>query len=198
VVDRDSANFDSLAQEIKNMANNRKLGWKERLLDEAKKLSVTVAYLWIVLSLFVLYRIVILAQYKIDYSWKLGFAFINALILAKFMLIADALRAGERFKTKPLLYSVLFRSAVFAVILMVCHVLEELLVSAWHGKSIVQSLSEMNGATLNQICFEEIIMFVVLIPFFATRELNQVLGEGTLLSLFVGPRPKAVTLQSKT
>jgi hypothetical protein len=81
---------------------------------------------------------------------------------------------------------------------MVCHVLEELLVSAWHGKSIVQSLSEMNGATLNQICFEEIIMFVVLIPFFATRELNQVLGEGTLLSLFVGPRPKAVTLQSKT
>jgi hypothetical protein len=145
------------------MADKEKRSWKERILDEVKQLSITVAYLWIVLSLFVLYRIIVLAKYQISYSWKLGFAFLNALILAKFMLIADALRAGQRFKTKPLLYSVLFRSAVFSVILMVCHVLEELLVSAWHGKSIAQSFSEATSGTLNEIFFQMIIMFVVLI-----------------------------------
>ena len=180
------------------MADKEKRSWKERILDEVKQLSITVAYLWIVLSLFVLYRIIVLAKYQISYSWKLGFAFLNALILAKFMLIADALRAGERFKTKPLMYAVLFRSAVFSVILMVCHFLEEWLVSAWHGKSIAQSFSEATSGTLNEIFLQVIIMFVVLIPFFATRELSQLLGERTLLSLFIGPRPKTVTLLPKS
>lgn len=179
------------------MSNQEKHGWKERILDELKKLAMNVLYLWLLFSLLILHQEVILAQYHIQYSWKLGFAFVNALILAKFMLIADALHAGEGFKTKPLVYSVLFRSAVFTLILMVCHIVEEALVRVWHGMSVAQSVSEINGPTLKEVGSLGIIMFVVLIPFFATRELRQVLGEGALVSLFFGPRPKAATLPSK-
>lgn len=179
------------------MSNQEKHGWKERILDELKKLSITVIYLWVLLSLLILHREIILAQYHINYTWKLGFAFINALILAKFMLIADAFHAGERFKTKPLVSSVGYRSAVFSIILMVCHIVEEALVRVWHGVSVAQSLSEINGPALKEIAFLGIIMFVVLIPFFATRELGEVLGEQALVSLFLGPRPNRATLTSK-
>jgi hypothetical protein len=179
------------------MSNQKKLSWKERILQELKKLSINVIYLWLLLSLFIFHREVILAQYHIHYSWKLGFAFVNALILAKFMLIADDLHAGDRFKNQPLAYSVLYRSAVFSLILMVCHILEEALVRVWHGMTLAQSVSEINGPTLKEIFSLGLIIFVVLIPFFATRELNQVLGEGELPSLLFGPRPKTPILPSK-
>jgi hypothetical protein len=179
------------------MSNREKHNWKEKVLDELKKMLVTTIYLWLLFSLLVLHRTVILAQYHISYSWKLGFALVNALILAKFMLIAEAFHAGERFKTKPLAYSVVFKSAVFSIILMVCHVLEELLMGVWHGKSVAESLPGANGTPLNELLTLGLIMFVVLVPFFATRELKLVLGEGALVSLFFGPRPKTATLPSK-
>jgi len=76
------------------------------------------------LSVFNLHREVILANYHINYSTKFGFAFINALILAKFMWLGEILHAGRRAAGKALLDSTLWNSALFAVILMFCHLLD--------------------------------------------------------------------------
>jgi hypothetical protein len=175
----------------------QKRTWKERLLEELKKLSITVVYIWLLLSLFALHRAVILAQHHIGDSVKFGFALINALILAKFVLIAEAFHAGERASSKPLWYSILFKSAVFSVILMACHIVEEVLVQMWHGKPITHSLSEISGATLKEICSLGVIMFVVLIPFFATKEMIRVSGKDKFKSLMLGSRINAGTLQPK-
>ena len=119
---------------------SEKRNWKDILLEEMKKLSITTIYLWVLLSVFVLHRSVILAEYNIRYSEQLGFALINSLILAKFILIAEALRAGKKAENKPLWYSILFKSILFSAILMVCHLLEEALVKMWHGSSFTRSL----------------------------------------------------------
>jgi hypothetical protein len=179
------------------MSTGEKRSWKERLLEELRKLSITVIYIWVLLSLFVLHRAVILADYHIKYSIKFGFALVNALILAKFVLIAEAVHAGERAASKPLWYSILFKSAVFSVILMACHILEEVLVQMWHGNSLAQCLSEISGATLNEIFSLGIIMFVVLIPFFATKEIIRALGEDEFNSLIFSRRTNTGTLPSK-
>ena len=67
------------------MMHEEKPGWKKRALDELRKLSITVIYIWVLLGVFTLHREIVLANYHINYSAKFGFAFINAVILAKFM-----------------------------------------------------------------------------------------------------------------
>lgn len=167
------------------MSTVEKHDWKTKLVEELGKLFVIVAYLWVLFVVLQLHRGIILISYGISYSYSQGmiFALVNALVLGKFMLIAEALHAGERWRTKTVLYSTLFRSAVFAAILMACHVLEEGIVGAWHGRSFWGS----PGMSLIEIFSSGLIAFVVLIPFSAFRELQRVVGKAELKALFFQP-----------
>ena len=68
---------------------------KERALHELKEYLVITLYLWIIFGLFLLYKSVILREEHIN-SLAKGFALINALALGKIVLIARALRLGDR------------------------------------------------------------------------------------------------------
>jgi hypothetical protein len=89
------------------MMHEEKPGWKKRAPDELRKLSITVIYIWVLLSVFTVHREIILANYHINYSAKFGFAFINAVILAKFMWLGEILHAEKKAAGKALLYSML-------------------------------------------------------------------------------------------
>lgn len=178
------------------MVQEEKPGWKKRIVAELRKLSITVIYIWVLLSVFALFREIILANYHINYSVKFGFALINAVILAKFMWLGEILHAGKRAAGKTLLYSTLWNSALFAVILVVCHLLEETLLNLWHGESIVGSLSETVAAP-RTIFALPLVMFVVLIPFFFAKGLIEILGEDEIKRLLLKARPKDSTLPAK-
>ena len=164
------------------MTHEEKPGWKKRSLDELRTLSITVMYIWILLSVFTLHREIILANYHINYSAKFGFAFINAVILAKFMWLGEILHAEKKAAGKALLYSMLWNSALFTVILMVCHLLEEALVKVWHGQSFAASFSE-TVADPREIFAPMLLMFVVLIPFFFAKGLIEILGKDEIKRL---------------
>ena len=168
------------------MIHEEKPGWKKRALDELLKLSITVIYLWVLLSVFTLHREIILAKYHINYSAKFGFALINAVILAKFMWLGEILHAGKKAAGKALLYSMLWNSALFAVILMVCHLLEEALVRVWHGQSFAASFSETVADP--SIFATMLLMFVVLIPFFFAKGLIEILGKDEIKRLLLKAR----------
>jgi len=176
--------------------DEEKPSWKKRALDELRKLSITVMYIWILLSVFTLHREVILANYHINYSAKFGFAFINAVILAKFMWLGEILHAGKKAARKALLYSTLWNSALFAVILMFCHLLEEALVKVWHGQSFTASLSE-TVADPRAIFATMLLMFVVLIPFFFAKGLIAILGKDEIKRLLLRTPPEDNTLPAK-
>jgi hypothetical protein len=164
------------------MMQEEKPGWKKRGLDELRTLSITVIYIWVLLSVFTLHREIILANYRINYSAKFGFAFINAVILAKFMWLGEILHAEKKAAGKALLYSMLWNSALFTVILMVCHLLEEALVKVWHGQSFAASFSE-TVADPREIFAPMLLMFVVLIPFFFAKGLIEILGKDEIKRL---------------
>jgi hypothetical protein len=168
------------------MIHEEKPGWKKRALDELRKLSITVMYFWVLLSVFTLHREIILANYHINYSAKFGFAFINAVILAKFMWLGEILHAGKMAAGKALLYSMLWNSVLFTVILMVCHLLEEALVKVWHGQSFAASFSETVADP--SIFATMLLMFVVLIPFFFAKGLIEVLGKDEIKRLLLKAR----------
>ena len=169
------------------MMHEEKPGWKKRALDELRKLSITVMYIWVLLSVFTLHREIILANYHINYSAKFGFAFINAVILAKFMWLGEILHVGKKAAGKALLYSMLWNSALFSLILTVCQRLEEALVKVWHGQSFAASFSEAVAAPRG-IFATMLLMFVVLIPFFFAKGLIEILGKDEIKRLLLKAR----------
>jgi len=171
------------------MVHAEKPGWEKRIVNELRKLAIAVIYIWVLLSVFGLYREIILANYHINYTAKFGLALINAVIFAKFMWLGEILHAGKRTAGKALLYSTLWNSALFAVILMVCHLLEEALLKLWHGQSIAESFSK-TVADPRDIFATAMVVFVVLIPFFFTKGLIEILGEDEIKRLLLRSRPK--------
>jgi hypothetical protein len=175
------------------MTNEKQLGWKERVLEELRKLSITILYLWVLLSVFALHREIILAHYDIGYSEKFGFAFLNALILAKFIWLGDVLHAGKKAENKTLLFSVFWNAAIFSVLLTVCHTVEDVMVRWLHGKLNTASFSGVVGVRPGEMAATWVMMFVVLIPFFFTRGLVRVLGKNETKALLFRTGPNTDT-----
>jgi hypothetical protein len=160
---------------------------KQKAYHELKEFLVIALYLWVILALFDLYRSVILSEEHINLVHQ-GFAVINALALAKVLLIAKALHLGEWIDDWPLIYPTLLKSTLFTIVLACFKILEDAGIGMYSGKSFQQSIADLGGGTLNGILCISLIMLVMLIPFFAVTELQAVLGEGKLKQLFFRPR----------
>lgn len=159
---------------------------KQRAYNEFKEFLIIAFYLWLIFFLLVLYKSVILNE-SISYLAH-GVALINALVLGKFVLIARALHLGEQADEAPLVYPTLLKASLFSIMLACCKILEEAAVGLYHGKSFAESIAGVGGGTLKGILTLTLLMFVVLIPFFAWGELKRVLGEGKLAQLFFRTR----------
>ena len=169
------------------ISNEQKRKAKEKVKTELKKFIAIVFYLWVFLSLFEIHRFVILREANAASlsGYRLGFAAINALVLGKVILIGEALHAGERLREKRVIQSVLYRSAIFALLVVCFEIVEEVIVGVIHGKSVVASIPQLGGGGLEGKILVAIMAFVVLIPFFLFSELERVLGKDSLYSLIV-------------
>ena len=67
---------------------------KARALHEFASFATMFAYLWVMFLLFQIHQYVVLAQQQIPFT-RYGIGLVNALVLAKVMLVADDLRLGE-------------------------------------------------------------------------------------------------------
>jgi multidrug resistance efflux pump len=84
-----------------------------------------------------------------------------------------------------------FKSAVFAALLICFHIIEETFIGIFHGKTFFQSIPSIGGGKLQGILMVGVIMFVVLMPFFAFRELDRAIGTEELRSLLFGDKTEA-------
>jgi hypothetical protein len=152
------------------------------LLDEGRKFLSIFLYLSIVFGVLVLHEWVVLSSEHLTYRFY-GFALINALILAKIMLVAEGLHFAERFQGRPLVFPILYKALAFTVLLMGAYVIEETAVGMFHGSSAAQAIPKIGGGTIGGIAAVTTIMCVALIPFFAFRELSRVFGDAELRDL---------------
>src|SRR5215467_6374884 len=116
---------------------------KEKGVREARKLFWIFAYLWVLLGLFALHRAIVLNEPNLFYHQ--GFAFINALVLAKVLLTGEMFHVADNLKHKPLIYPIVLKSAVFSMLLISFHIFEEVLVGMWHGKTFTESIPAVGG-----------------------------------------------------
>jgi hypothetical protein len=144
-------------------------------------------YLFLVFSLLVIHKSMILAEHHINYTLH-GFALINALALAKVVLVAQDMHLADQFRDAPLIYPTLLKSLVFTVLLVCFKVAEDSLVGRLHGKTFHQSLSDFGDGSWSGILVLTAMLFVMLIPFFGFGELRRVFGPDRLMGVFFRPR----------
>ncbi len=144
-------------------------------------------YLFVIFTLFQFHEYIVLTQHHLPYT-RYGFAIVNALILAKVMLVADEFRLGDWFPTQPLLYPILIRSILFAAVFIVFDIAEKVITGLFEGQSLADSIPSLgSGGVLGSVLIGAILT-VALTPFFAFAELSKILGPGVLRSAFLTER----------
>jgi hypothetical protein len=160
---------------------------KQRAYHGVKEYLVISFYLWVVFGLFVLHESIILAKHHIDFAFH-GLALINALALAKVMLVARELHFADYFKDAPLIIPTLFKSVAFAIILGCFKILEATVIGLYRGHPFSKSIAEMGSGSLPGILILMALLAVLLIPFFGFTELRRVFGEDKLVKVFFTSR----------
>ena len=160
---------------------------KKRLEHELRDFLLIALYLFIVFSLLIVYKSVVLRENHLDATAH-GIALINALALGKVILIAQDLHFADHYRNSPLIYPTLLKAAAFTVLLVLFKIAEDTLVGRFRGKSFQESMSDFGGGSLFGILVLSCLLFVVLIPFFAFIELREEYGTERLLGVFLRPR----------
>jgi hypothetical protein len=156
---------------------------RQRAMRELKELVVISLYLYITLGSVILMKTAVLHTAGIAFTpW--GIAIVKAVVLAKFMLLGNAMKLGERTTTRPLIWPTLHKAFALLVLLIILTTVEEAVVGLFHRQPIADSMGELFGARLQETIAGFIIMLMVLIPYSAFLVLGQALGEGRLERMF--------------
>jgi hypothetical protein len=159
-----------------------------RAREELIEYFVISAYLFVCFVSVLLYKAAILRGQGVEYA-AFGVAIVKALILGKFLLVLHALKMGERGpRSGTLLASIIKKSVLFALLLIVMTVVEEMIVGYFHGRAIQEILHDIGGGTLPSAFATGELLLLILIPYFAFREIGASLGEGGLAKFLMERR----------
>jgi hypothetical protein len=166
-----------------NSPDKQKGNWKDKIFHELVEYWINVGYLTLVFAAFTQDRRFILAAHDITYA-NYGFAVIEALILAKVIMIGDVFRVGRGLENKPLIYPTLYKTFVFTLFVAVFTVCEHLIKGLWNGTGLMGGFAEFLGKGPHELLANSLVVFVAFFPFFGVKELGRVFGENKIRALF--------------
>lgn len=173
-----------------NVASSTKSHIKERAVEEFRRFLTFFIYLAVLIGGFTAYRRLVLAEYHIHYLGY-SFAIVEALILAKVLLIGEAINLGENWRSRPLIVVALYKAVLFSLFVMAFAVLEHV-ISGWvEGRNLAAIDASLHREGKNEILARVVVMFVSFIPLFIILELGRVMGENKLHRLLWRRRTSA-------
>lgn len=164
-------------------STKEKNDWRQRITAEFVEYWIVVAFLAWFFAVFAWYRRFVLAEYHISYT-HYWIGLFEALVLAKLILIGDAMRIGRRLEHKPLIVPTLWKAVVFSLWVAVFSLLEHTIEGLLRHQGLAGGFEELTSTGKYELLGRCLVMFSVFIPFFACKELERVLGKGQLLTLF--------------
>ena len=150
--------------------------------DELRRFLLLFFYLWILFGVFVLNQGVALREHGVNFAMQ-GFAFFNALVFAKVMMLFEVFDPGRWLRKRPLIYPILHESLLLTVLFLIAHVLEKTIEGLIRGKTLTESMPVLTGAGLPGFLSITVILFIALLPFFGLRNLSLAMGEGRLYGM---------------
>jgi hypothetical protein len=160
---------------------------KEKAIEEFKLYWIVFAYLALVLGSFITYRRLVLQEVGIRYG-HYGAGLIEAAVIAKVILIGNAMRVGRRAEGQPLIVTVLVKSILYALLVAAFGVLEHVVEGLWHGASWPAIGLLIVALGPREMLAHAVMVVVAFLPFFALWETARVLGPGKLSEIFLTRR----------
>jgi hypothetical protein len=159
----------------------------QRARHETIEYFAISAYLYVCFAAIIFFKASVLHSRGVAFE-AMGIALAKALILGKFILIAHTLKFGERSKMDRPILEILRKALLFLLLLIVLTVTEEVIVGLFHGKATMTSIGDIADGYLPEAFAIGVLMLLILIPYFAFREIGATLGDGKLLKILTERR----------
>jgi hypothetical protein len=153
---------------------------KQKVVNEFEEVAIITLYLAFFFCALAIYSMLLLDKFHISY-FTYGTALLNALVIAKVILIGEAVHAGKKFEGKALFYSAIWKAFVFGLLVFAFHILEEMIKNLVDGKGVAGAFHNMR---IDDLLARTVIIFCTFIPLFAFRELRRVMGQENFRALF--------------
>jgi hypothetical protein len=157
---------------------------KQKALHELREMIVLALYLAFFFCALATYRMLLLREFHVV-SFTYAFALINALVVAKVIMIGELAKVGRRHESRPLFVSTAWKAFVFGLLVLVFHFVEEIIKSLLHGEEIAVVLREMR---VEDVLTRSLVVFCCFIPLFGFREFRRALGEEKFQAMLFGSR----------
>lgn len=159
---------------------------KQKAMHELRELVVLTFYLAFFFCALAAYRMLLLRDYNVV-SLTYGFALINALVVAKVIMIGEYAKIGKRHESKPVLVSAIWKAFVFVLLVLAFHIVEEVIKQLVHGKEIAEAFRETR---IDDLLGRGLVIFCTFITLFGFREVRRVLGEEKFQAMVFGSGEK--------
>ena len=172
------------------MDHEAKASLKQRAIEEFKVYWIIAFYLWFFLGSFTLYRRLVIAETGFAYL-HYGIAIVEALVIAKVILIGRMFGFSRRFEDRPLIIPALYKSILFGVLVVLFGVVERLVEGLIHKQGLLGGIQKIAELGSDEFAARIVILIVAFVPFFAFGEVGRVLGAEKLAAMFFGKREAA-------
>ena len=147
----------------------------------------TAVFFFIAFQLLAFTRALVLQEYEVPIETFVA-ATVGALIVAKVVVIVDLLPFVNRFPDRPLIYNVIWKTAIYLIAAFFVRYIEYLI----YFVRKYGDIAEANSHLLKEVIWPhfflvQIWLFVILLMYCVLKELNSVLGRARLRSIFLGP-----------
>ena len=158
---------------------------------EVRELIPPTLFFFIAFHIIALSRSLMLHQYGVSVSATAGVA-IGALLVGKAVLIADLLPFVNLYPHKPLIYNVLWKTAIYTIAAMIVRYLEHLIPYWWRTGGFVAGNRELEKEIVWPFFWTiQLWLCVLLFLYCTSRELVRAIGAEEVKRMFFGIQPKA-------
>jgi len=165
------------------MSAPHKGSFKERALHGLKVYWIVAIYLYLFLGTFTVYRRLVVAEVGSAYL-HYGIALVQALVIAKIVLIGEMFSFSRAHDDKPLIVPVIYKAILFGVLVVAFGVVERLIGGWIHHQGLMGGIEEITSMGRDEFLARVLLLIVAFIPFFAFGEIGRVVGMDRLTAIF--------------
>jgi hypothetical protein len=156
---------------------------RQRALEELRVFWITALYLWFFLGSFTTYRRLVLAETGVTYL-HYGIALIEALVVAKVILVGRMFGFSRRFEQQPLIVPVIYKSVLFGLLVFLFGIFEHVIEGLLRSHSGLSGLRDLASLGADELSARVLMIVIAFLPFFAFWEIGRVIGNQRLAAMF--------------
>jgi hypothetical protein len=162
------------------------------LKHEFAEMVPPTIYFFVILHIVAFIRVLMNRNTGVDVTTSASIA-VSALVLGKAVLLANMLPFINRYPEKPLIWNVLWKTALYFLVALLIHYLEHLY-DFW---KVAPGFAAANQKLLAEMVWPhfwaiQILLAVLIFMYCVAAELARIIGRDKLKTMFFGPLPKRV------